>query len=41
MTSDLAMTGSSVIGMVVTFMVLLASGAVTFKTRSRHVHARK
>ncbi|WP_421776848.1 S8 family serine peptidase [Gardnerella sp. KA00243] len=41
MTSDLAMTGSSVIGMVVTFMVLLASGAVTFKTRSRHVRARK
>ena len=41
MTSDLAMTGSSVIGMVVTFMVLLASGAVTFKTRRRHVHASK
>lgn len=41
MTSDLAMTGSSVIGMVVTFMVLLASGAVTFKTRRHHVHASK
>lgn len=41
MTSDLAMTGSSVIGMVVTFMVLLASGVVTFKTRSRHMHASK
>nr|WP_288231280.1 S8 family serine peptidase [uncultured Gardnerella sp.] len=39
MTSDLAMTGSSVIGMVVTFMVLLASGAVTFKTRRHHTHA--
>ncbi|RFT33832.1 hypothetical protein CG400_04935, partial [Bifidobacteriaceae bacterium NR017] len=41
MTSDLAMTGSSVIGMVVTFMVLLASGAVTFKTRRHHAHASK
>lgn len=41
MTSDLAMTGSSVIGMVVTFMVLLASGAVTFKTRRHHTHTSK
>ena len=41
MTSDLAMTGSSVIGMVVTFMVLLASGAVTFKTRRHHAHVSK
>lgn len=41
MTSDLAMTGSSVIGMVVTFMVLFASGAVTFKTRRHHAHVSK
>ncbi|RIY28521.1 serine protease, partial [Bifidobacteriaceae bacterium NR016] len=41
MTSDLAMTGSSVIGMIVTFMVLLASGAVTFKTRRHHAHVSK
>ncbi|MEX5286370.1 hypothetical protein QCO44_12200, partial [Selenomonas sputigena] len=39
LTSKLAVTGSGVVAAVVTFLVLVVSGAITFTTRRHGVHA--
>ena len=39
LTSKLAVTGSGVVAAVMTFLVLMVSGAITFTARNRRVHA--